>query len=96
MAPNWAVGTGLTTLFGGDAKWVVRFDKEKRRGTPDAIWLAKSALPFSSTVAAADAIVEIAEGAWVTPALLWRARETALDYQTAKRVWHRIARYGYR
>ena len=45
--------------------------------------------------AAANAIVEIAEGAWVTPALLWRARETALDYQTAKWVWHCIARYGY-
>jgi hypothetical protein len=45
--------------------------------------------------AAANAIVEIAEGAWITPAILWRARETTLDYQTAKWVWHCIARYGY-
>ncbi len=45
--------------------------------------------------AAANAIAEIAEGKWVTPALLWRARESVLDYQTAKWVWHCIARYGY-
>lgn len=44
--------------------------------------------------AAADAIVEIADGVCVTPALLWRARTAALDYQTAKWVWHCIARYG--
>ena len=46
--------------------------------------------------AAANAISEIAEDAWVTPALLWRARDTVLDYQTSKWVWHCIARYGYR
>ena len=44
--------------------------------------------------AAADAIVEIADGRCVTPALLWRARKSGLDYQTAKWVWHCIARYG--
>jgi hypothetical protein len=45
--------------------------------------------------AAAQAIVDIAEDGFVTPALLWRARETALDYQAAKWAWHCIARYGY-
>ena len=45
--------------------------------------------------AAANAIVEIADGKSVTPALLWRARDSALDYQIAKWVWHCIARYGY-
>ena len=46
--------------------------------------------------AAANAIAEIADCAGVTPALLWRARENTLDYQTAKWVWHCIARYGHR
>ena len=31
----------------------------------------------------------------VTPAILWRARDRLLDYQTAKWVWHCIARYGH-
>ena len=44
---------------------------------------------------AADAIVQIVEGSWVTPEILWRARGSALDYQTAKWVWHCIARYGH-
>jgi len=46
--------------------------------------------------AAADAIVRMAEEAWVTPAVLWRARDSGLDYQIAKWVWHCIARYGRR
>ncbi len=45
--------------------------------------------------AAADAIAQIAKHGFVTPASLWRARETALDYQTAKWVWHCIARFGH-
>jgi Protein of unknown function (DUF3626) len=45
--------------------------------------------------AAADAIVQIAEGSLVTPETLWRARDSVLDYQTAKWVWHCMARYGH-
>lgn len=45
--------------------------------------------------AAADAITRIAEDGLVTPATLWRARDHLLDYQTAKWVWHCIARYGH-
>lgn len=44
---------------------------------------------------AADAIKRIAENGWLTPARLWQAREAELDYQTAKWVWHCIARFGY-
>ena len=43
---------------------------------------------------AANAIVELAEGRSVTPALLWHARETTLDYKIAKCIWHCIARFG--
>ena len=45
--------------------------------------------------AAANAIARIAEKKVVTPAILWRARDRLLDYQTAKWVWHCIARYGH-
>ena len=44
---------------------------------------------------AADAIEMIAEDWVVTPAILGRARHSTLDYQTAKLVWHCIARYGF-
>ncbi|WP_244544151.1 MULTISPECIES: DUF3626 domain-containing protein [unclassified Beijerinckia] len=44
---------------------------------------------------AANAIGRIAEQKVVTPAILWRARDHLLDYQTAKWVWHCIARYGH-
>lgn len=44
---------------------------------------------------AANAIARIAEEKVVTPAILWRARDCLLDYQTAKWVWHCIARYGH-
>jgi hypothetical protein len=44
---------------------------------------------------AAEAIVRIAEKGTVTPAILWRARDRLLDYQTAKWIWHCIARYGH-
>ena len=37
---------------------------------------------------AARAITRIAEGKTVTPAILGRARDRLLDYQTAKWVWH--------
>jgi hypothetical protein len=43
---------------------------------------------------AADAIEMIAEDSVVTPAILGRARHSTLDYQTAKLVWHCIARFG--
>lgn len=43
---------------------------------------------------AADAVVRILEDKVVTPAILGRARESLLDYQTAKWVWHCIARFG--
>ena len=45
--------------------------------------------------AAADAIAEIAKHEFISPALLSRAREAGLDYQTAKWVWHCIARFGH-
>ena len=45
--------------------------------------------------AAANAIARIAEKKVVTPAILWGARDRLLDYQTAKWVWHCIARYGH-
>ncbi|MBU9452401.1 DUF3626 domain-containing protein [Burkholderia multivorans] len=44
--------------------------------------------------AAAEAIARIAVDGVVTPAVLGRARERTLDYQTAKWVWHCIARFG--
>ena len=44
---------------------------------------------------AADAIVHLAESGYITPARLSQARETELDYQTAKWVWHCMARFGY-
>jgi Protein of unknown function (DUF3626) len=43
----------------------------------------------------AQAIGRIAEDDVVTPAILWRARDRSFDYQTAKWVWHCIARYGH-
>lgn len=43
---------------------------------------------------AASAIARIAEGDMVSPAILGRARDHVLDYQTAKWVWHCMARYG--
>jgi hypothetical protein len=43
---------------------------------------------------AADAIEKIAEDLVVTPAILGRARGSLLDYQTAKWVWHCVARFG--
>lgn len=44
---------------------------------------------------AADGIIRIAENGSLTPARLWRARGTELDYQIAKWVWHCVARCGY-
>ncbi|MDR0243452.1 MAG: DUF3626 domain-containing protein [Burkholderia sp.] len=44
--------------------------------------------------AAADAIAQIAVDRVVTPAVLGRARDGVLDYQTAKWVWHCVARFG--
>ena len=44
---------------------------------------------------AASAIARIAEDGIVTPETLWRARDHLLDYQTAKWVWHCMARYGH-
>ncbi len=44
---------------------------------------------------AASAIAQIAENEIVTPEILWRARDRRLDYQTAKWVWHCMARYGH-
>ncbi|KUY79596.1 hypothetical protein WJ15_31895 [Burkholderia cepacia] len=44
--------------------------------------------------AAADAIERIAVDRIVTPAVLGRARDGTLDYQTAKWVWHCMARFG--
>lgn len=44
---------------------------------------------------AAEAIARIAENGMVTPAILGCARDRALDYQTAKWVWHCIARFGH-
>ncbi|HDR9499285.1 hypothetical protein [Burkholderia cepacia] len=43
---------------------------------------------------AADAIERIAVDRIVTPAVLGRARDGTLDYQTAKWVWHCMARFG--
>lgn len=43
---------------------------------------------------AAEAIVAISENSVVTPAILGRARGSLLDYQTAKWVWHCLARFG--
>lgn len=43
----------------------------------------------------ADAILEMARDSCITPAQLSQARETKLDYQTAKWVWHCMARFGY-
>jgi len=45
--------------------------------------------------AVANAIAIIAEDKVVTPAILGRARDRPLDYRTAKRVWHCIARFGH-
>jgi hypothetical protein len=45
--------------------------------------------------AAAEAISKIAGGTVVTPATLARARDQLLDYQTAKWVWHCMARFGH-
>ncbi|MGX5847279.1 DUF3626 domain-containing protein [Mesorhizobium sp. PL10] len=45
--------------------------------------------------AAASAISRIAEDKVVTPAILGHARDRLLDYQTAKWVWHCIARFGH-
>lgn len=44
---------------------------------------------------AARAIIGIAENEMVTPAILGHARDRLLDYQTAKWVWHCIARFGH-
>nr|WP_210292226.1 DUF3626 domain-containing protein [Aurantimonas endophytica] len=44
---------------------------------------------------AADAIVRIAVDSAVTPAILGRARDRLIDYQTAKWVWHCIAKFGH-
>lgn len=44
---------------------------------------------------AANAVARIAEEGVVTPVILWRARDGLLDYQTAKWVWHCVARYGH-
>jgi Protein of unknown function (DUF3626) len=44
---------------------------------------------------AASAIIRIAEDKVVTPAILGHARDRLLDYQTAKWVWHCIARFGH-
>ncbi|KER70355.1 hypothetical protein HR51_17645 [Burkholderia cepacia] len=44
--------------------------------------------------AAADAIARIGVDRVVTPATLDRARDGLLDYQTAKWVWHCVARFG--
>lgn len=46
------------------------------------------------TIVAADAIEHIAVDRIVTPAVLGRARDGTLDYQTAKWVWHCMARFG--
>ncbi|WP_175716949.1 DUF3626 domain-containing protein [Burkholderia anthina] len=43
---------------------------------------------------AADAIARIAVDRIVTPATLGQARDSLLDYQTAKWVWHCVARFG--
>jgi len=43
---------------------------------------------------AASAIVQLLENGPLTPAAIWHARHAALDYQTAKWVWHCMARYG--
>lgn len=46
-------------------------------------------------VPATDAVTAIAEDNMVTPAILGRARDHVLDYQTAKWVWHCLARFGH-
>ncbi|MCA7935156.1 hypothetical protein [Burkholderia cepacia] len=43
---------------------------------------------------AAGAIERISVDRIVTPAVLGRARDDTLDYQTAKWVWHCTARFG--
>ncbi|MCA3808651.1 MAG: DUF3626 domain-containing protein, partial [Burkholderia sp.] len=43
---------------------------------------------------AADVIAQIAVDRVVTPAVLGRARDGVLDYQTARWVWHCVARFG--
>ncbi|KWA12369.1 DUF3626 domain-containing protein [Burkholderia territorii] len=43
---------------------------------------------------AADAIARIAVDGIVTPAVIGHARDGLLDYQTAKWVWHCVARFG--
>lgn len=44
---------------------------------------------------AANAIKAISEASVVTPAILGRARGSLLNYQTAKWVWHCLARFGF-
>lgn len=44
---------------------------------------------------AAQAIKAISEDSVVTPAILGRARGSLLDYQTAKWVWHCLAKFGF-
>lgn len=44
---------------------------------------------------AAEAVTALAEDNMVTPAILGRARDDVIDYQTAKWVWHCIARFGH-
>lgn len=43
---------------------------------------------------AVHALNTISEDSLVTPAIIGRARGTLLDYQTAKWVWHCLARFG--
>ncbi|WP_244109822.1 hypothetical protein [Burkholderia arboris] len=43
---------------------------------------------------AAGVIAQIAVDRVVTPAVLGRARDGVLDYQTARWVWHCVARFG--
>ncbi|MEW6437319.1 MAG: DUF3626 domain-containing protein [Pseudomonadota bacterium] len=49
---------------------------------------------FRGTVTA-DAIAKIAIGGDVTPLVLGQARTHSLDYQTAKWVWHCMAKFGH-
>ncbi len=44
---------------------------------------------------AASAIDRISKDGVVTPAILGQARDSLLDYKTAKWVWHCIARFGH-
>jgi hypothetical protein len=42
----------------------------------------------------ASAIMQLAENGPITPATIWQARESKLDYQMAKWIWHCMVRFG--